>query len=210
MSLKRKVSEQAAELNHLRQLTSPDISSASEATPDGPAFSFLPPRGPFRKSPIYSSPTPAPREQDIPVSCHCAFNSYTCKQSLAHTHACTLLCLLLQHFLKGVDQVRLQNAKLQSDAGGAALKLMDCLFSTEQMVNGNPSGVTRSKDAARQKTIKRLDPEKMRYIDSKLKDIGTIANAILPLCFLLRYSTREMGCDNNEQGDQAQNDTKMY
>lgn len=180
MSLKRKVSEQAAELNHLRQLTSPDISSASEATPDGPAFSFLPPRGPFRKSPIYSSPTPAPREQDIP------------------------------HFLKGVDQVRLQNAKLQSDAGGAALKLMDCLFSTEQMVNGNPSGVTRSKDAARQKTIKRLDPEKMRYIDSKLKDIGTIANTIRPLCFLLRYSTREMGCDNNEQGDQAKNDTKMY
>ncbi|CAI8020861.1 hypothetical protein GBAR_LOCUS12436 [Geodia barretti] len=140
VSLKRKVSEQAAELNHLRQLTSPDISSASEATPDGPAFSFLPPRGPFRKSPIYSSPTPAPREQDIP------------------------------HFLKGVDQVRLQNAKLQSDAGGAALKLMDCLFSTEQMVNGNPSGVTRSKDAARQKTIKRLDPEKMKYIDSILQE----------------------------------------
>ena len=106
-----------------------------------------------------------------------------------------------------MDQVRLQNAKLQSDAGGAALKLMDCLFSTEELVNGNPSGVTHSKDAARQKTIKRLDPEKMRYINSKLKDIGTIANAILPL---LRYSTREMGCDNNEQGDQAQNEPNMY
>jgi hypothetical protein len=140
VSLKRKVSEQAVELNHLRKLTSPEISSASEDTPDGPAFSFLPPRGPFRKSPIYSSPTPAPREQEIP------------------------------QFLKGVDQVRLQNAKLQSDAGGAALKLMDCLFSTEEMVNGNPSGVTRSKDAARQKTIKRLDPEKMRYIDSILQE----------------------------------------
>ena len=77
------------------------------------------------------------------------------------------LCVLLQEFLKGADQVRLQNAKLQQDAGSAALKFMDCLFSTEEMVNGNPSGVTRSKDTARQRTIKQLDPEKMRYINSK-------------------------------------------
>jgi hypothetical protein len=100
---------------------------------------------------------------------------------------------LFQQFLKGVDQVRLQNAKLQSDAGGAALKLMDCLLSTEEMVNGNPSGVTRSKDAARQKTIKRLDPEKMRYIDSKLKDIGTIAKTILPLCFFAQVFYKRNG-----------------
>lgn len=73
------------------------------------------------------------------------------------------VCFLLQQFLNGVDPVRLQNAKLQSDdAGSAALNLMDCLVSTEEMVNGNPSGVTRSKDPGRQRTTKQLDQEKMR------------------------------------------------
>ena len=76
--------------------------------------------------------------------------------------------LFVQHFLKGVDEVRLANAKLQSDAGSAALKLMDCVFSTAEMVNGNPSGVTRSKDETRQKTIRPLDAQKMRYIDGMI------------------------------------------
>ena len=103
---------------------------------------------------------------------------------------------LFQQFLKGVDQVRLQNAKLQSDAGSASLKLMDCLFSTEEMVNGNPSGVTRSKDTARQRTIKQLDPEKMRYIDSKFEvEFGIEYHS---LTFVLRCSTGEMGCNHNE------------
>ena len=62
--------------------------------------------------------------------------------------------------------MRLANAKLQADASSAALKLMDCVFSTEEMVNSNPSGVTRSKDETRQKTIRPLDSRKMRYIDS--------------------------------------------
>ena len=91
-----------------------------------------------------------------------------------------------------MDQVRLQNAKLQSDAGTAALKLMDCLFSTEEMVNGNPSGVTRSKDPARQKTIKRLNPEKMRYIDSK-SNWTLQFNAILPLCFCAQLFYKRSG-----------------
>ena len=87
---------------------------------------------------------------------------------------------MLQQFLKGVDQVRLQNAKLQSDASSAALKLMDCLFSTEEMVNSNPSGVTRSKDPARQRSIKQLAPEKMRYIDCKSK--GILEYNVIHLC----------------------------
>ena len=41
------------------------------------------------------------------------------------------------------------------------------------MVNGNPSGVTRSKDESRQKTIRPLDGQKMRYIDGmSLKRFG--------------------------------------
>ena len=64
-----------------------------------------------------------------------------------------------------MDPVKLANAKLQTDAGCAALKLMDCVFTTSEMVNGNPSGITRSRDAVRQKTIKALDPLKMKYID---------------------------------------------
>ena len=79
-----------------------------------------------------------------------------------------LQLLLIQPFLKGIDAVRLANAKLQPDAGSAALKLMDCLFSTTEMVNGNLSGVTRSKDETRQRTICALDPQKMRCIDDYL------------------------------------------
>lgn len=60
------------------------------------------------------------------------------------------------------------NAQLQHDAGSAALKLMDCLFTASEMVNGNPSGVTRSKDETRQKTIRPLDSQKMRYIDGMM------------------------------------------
>ena len=61
--------------------------------------------------------------------------------------------------------MKLANAKLQGDPGTAALKLMDCVFTTHELVNSNPSGVTKSKDTTRQKTIKRLDPAKMQYID---------------------------------------------
>lgn len=67
MSLKRKLSEQALELNQLRRFTSPDMSSASEFTPEHSTASGLP-RAQFSKdrSPIY----PVFREhkqEDIPV-----------------------------------------------------------------------------------------------------------------------------------------------
>ena len=52
----------------------------------------------------------------------------------------------LQDILCNVDKLKLANAKLQNDAANTALKLMDAVFSVEEMVNGNPSGVTKSKD----------------------------------------------------------------
>ena len=46
----------------------------------------------------------------------------------------------MQEYVRDIDQLKLANAKLQKDAGSAALKLMDCVFTTAEMVNGNPSG----------------------------------------------------------------------
>ena len=74
---------------------------------------------------------------------------------------------MLQDFLCGVDKLKLANAKLQSDPASAALKLMDAVFTTEEKVNANPSGVTKSKDPVRKRTIRTLDPDKMQYINGK-------------------------------------------
>ena len=63
-----------------------------------------------------------------------------------------------------IDPVRLANAKLQSEANAAALKLLDCMFTIEELVNGNPSGKTNSKDPDRIATITILDPARMKYI----------------------------------------------
>ena len=60
--------------------------------------------------------------------------------------------------------VRLMNAKMQGDPASCALKMVDCLFSTKELVNGNPSGKTKSKDMNRQKMIKVLDPVRMKYL----------------------------------------------
>ena len=53
------------------------------------------------------------------------------------------------------------------EAHQAALKMMDCLFSTEELVNGNPSGNTKSLDENRIATIVPLK-DKMQYIYSEL------------------------------------------
>ena len=63
-----------------------------------------------------------------------------------------------------VDRLKLQSAKLQSDAPKCALQLLSCLFSDEELVNGNPSGTTTAKDDVHKKTIKKLDPVRMNYI----------------------------------------------
>ena len=67
----------------------------------------------------------------------------------------------MQEFLIGI---KFTNAKLQKDASSAALKLMDCVFTTAELVNSNPSGQTNSKDSLRQRTVRALDPAKMQFI----------------------------------------------
>lgn len=62
------------------------------------------------------------------------------------------------------DKVKLQAAKLHSEPSKCALSLMSCLFSDKELVNGNPSGKTNSKDEDRQKSIKKLDPGRIKYI----------------------------------------------
>ena len=141
------MSEQAIEIKYLRS-SSAEISSASEIVPD-----YSPPITLSQRLNGRSPPFSKPKaEEDIPVS---------------HINLTMLFIVhvLSQEFLKRVDLVKLANAKLQSDPGTAALKLMDCVFTTAELVNSNPSGVTKSKDPARQKTIKPLDPRKMKYID---------------------------------------------
>ena len=63
-----------------------------------------------------------------------------------------------------VDCLKLQSAKLNSDSSKCALQLMSCLFSIEEMVNGNPSGVTNSKDEGRRNSIRKLDPNRINYV----------------------------------------------
>ena len=56
-----------------------------------------------------------------------------------------------------VDRIKLQAAKLQTDATKCALQLASCLFNLEELINGNPSGVTNSKDEVRKQTLEKLD-----------------------------------------------------
>ena len=65
---------------------------------------------------------------------------------------------------KKTDELKLQQAKLYPDSKKCALQLMSVLFTTEELVNGNPSGITNSKDETRRRTIKKLDPNRMLYI----------------------------------------------
>ena len=44
------------------------------------------------------------------------------------------------------------------------LKLLAALFSEKELVNGNPSGVSKSKDTLRHKIIKRLDVDRMKTL----------------------------------------------
>ena len=79
-----------------------------------------------------------------------------------------MFIVFFKAFLKEADPMKLANAKLQGDPASCALKLMDCVLTRSEMVKSNPSGVTRSRDPTRQKTIKSLDHEKMKFIDGKL------------------------------------------
>jgi len=48
-----------------------------------------------------------------------------------------------------IEKLKLQAAKLHSDPDRCTLTLMSCLFSEEELVNGNLNGVTNSKDPDR-------------------------------------------------------------
>ena len=122
--------------------SSAEISSASKIIPD-----YSPPITQSQRRIGKSPPLSKSKPEDFSVN---------------HTNLTVLdfIHILLQEFLKGVDQVKLANAKLQNDPGTAALKLMDCVFTTAELVNSIPSGVTKSKDPACQKTIQPLDSKK--------------------------------------------------
>ena len=64
--------------------------------------------------------------------------------------------------------MKLANALVQPTPSAMALKLMACLFTKEELVNGNPSGISKSKNERRQKTIQKLDTAVLRYIEGKL------------------------------------------
>ena len=45
-----------------------------------------------------------------------------------------------------VNKLKLANTLIQKDAGSMGLKLLACLFMEKELVNGNLSGITKSKD----------------------------------------------------------------
>ena len=63
-----------------------------------------------------------------------------------------------------MDILRHSHAKLQETAIKCALKLMDVLFTSKELVNGNPSGQTKSLDLDRKATRFPLNLDKMKYI----------------------------------------------
>ena len=65
-----------------------------------------------------------------------------------------------------------------------ALKLMACLFTKDELVNGNPSGESKSKDERRQKTIKKLDSTVLRYIEGKEATVYVTFVYIHQFCYI--------------------------
>ena len=63
---------------------------------------------------------------------------------------------------------------------------MSSLFSIEELVNGNPAGVTNSKDETRKRTIKQLDPIRMQYIQSMMNEFNVIAMIFVSIQHLLK------------------------
>ena len=84
--------------------------------------------------------------------------SYPCS-----THAIVELCEQVDEIICGqrVDRLKLATALIQPTPVAMALKLMSCLFTTEELVNGNPSGLSKFNNA---------DTRVVRYIEGKLSD----------------------------------------
>ncbi len=62
-----------------------------------------------------------------------------------------------------ISNLKLAQAKLQVDPSKAVLKLLACLYNPE-VVNGNPTGTTNSKDQHRRDTIQKLHTGRMKYL----------------------------------------------
>ena len=79
-----------------------------------------------------------------------------------------------------VNKLKLQAAKLHSDAGKCGLAMMSCIFTPDELVNGNLAGVSNSKEEARKKGIKQLDPNRMKFIQSKT--VYSYLSSIILIC----------------------------
>lgn len=66
-----------------------------------------------------------------------------------------------------IERMKLQLAKLKDSPCKCALQMMSVLYTVEEMVNGNPSGITNSKDEKRQSSIQKLDRDIIKYIQGK-------------------------------------------
>jgi len=73
-----------------------------------------------------------------------------------------------------MERLKLQNAKQQDSEALFALKLLNCLFTGKEFVNGNPTSITNSKDKTRKATIKQLNPKRMEYMLKHLYLVATM------------------------------------
>ena len=64
-----------------------------------------------------------------------------------------------------VNRLKLATALVQATPAQMALKLMGCMFTKQEIANGTPTGTTTSKDERRIKTVQKLDPAIMKFIE---------------------------------------------
>ena len=65
---------------------------------------------------------------------------------------------------RSVNKLKLATALIQPTPQQMALKLMNALFTKEELVNGTPTGSTTSKEARRIETVKKLDPAILKVL----------------------------------------------
>ena len=64
-----------------------------------------------------------------------------------------------------MDRLKLATALVQPTPVSMALKLMSCIFTKKELINGNPSGISKSSDQQRRSTIQKLDTGLLRYVE---------------------------------------------
>ncbi len=68
-----------------------------------------------------------------------------------------------------VNRLKLAQAKMMGDPSKAALKLLACLFTAEELVNSSPTGATNSKNPKRVASIAKLESGRMKYLKGSIK-----------------------------------------